>query len=112
MVLPIAGPDLKGKLDRRDDIVIVDARAREDYLIDHIPGAFSLLNMEVEQKAEGLLPRGVPVVVYSNDADCPASGLVAGKLDGMGFGPVFDYNDSYADWKERGYPLESGPPEV
>jgi rhodanese-related sulfurtransferase len=78
MVRSITGPDLKAMLDRGEGVVLVDA----------------------------LLPRGVAVVVYSNDASCPASGLVAAKLNSLGFDPVFDYNDSYADWKDRGYPLE------
>lgn len=106
MVRSITGPDLKAMLDRGEGVVLVDARAPEDYRVDHLPGAVSLLNMEVEEKANALLPRGVAVVVYSNDASCPASGLVAAKLNSLGFDPVFDYNDSYADWKDRGYPLE------
>lgn len=109
MVKEIDAVTLKRWMDSGEDLVVVDARAEEDYAVDHLPGALSLLNMEVEERAEGLLPRGVRVVVYSNDADCPASGLVAAKLDRMGFGPVYDYNDSYRDWVSRGFPLETQP---
>ncbi len=107
MVELVDAARLKTLMESGEPMVIVDARAEEDYERDHLPGAVSLLNREVEEKAQGLLARGVKIVVYSNDAACPASGLVAGKLDAMGFGPVFDYNDSYKDWVSRGYPLET-----
>ena len=107
MVHRIGGETLKQWMDDGKRMVVVDGRAKEDYAMGHLPGAISLLNAEVEQRAETLIPMGVRVVVYSSDADCPASGLVAGKLDSMGFGPVYDYNDSYKDWVSRGYPLEA-----
>ena len=108
MVQQVDGETLKQWMDRGERMVIVDGRAQEDYAADHLPGAISLLNAEVERKAEVVIPSGVKIVVYSNDADCPASGLVAAKLDGMGFGPVYDYNDSYRDWVSKDYPLETG----
>lgn len=107
MVQQVDGRTLKQWLDAGDRMVILDGRAEVDYALDHLPGAISLLNMDVEKRAETVIPRGIKVVVYSNDADCPASGLVAAKLDKMGFGPVYDYNDSYKDWVSRGYPLET-----
>ena len=99
---------LKRMMDRGQEIVLVDARAEEDYALDHLPGAVSLLNADVERLAHEKIRKGVPVVVYSNDANCPASGLVAGKLEAMGYGPVYDYNESYRDWLSRGYPLQKG----
>jgi len=107
MVEQIDGVTLKELLDSGQDVILVDARAEEDHAANHLPGALSLLNMDVQLKAEALLPKGRRIVVYSNDAGCPASGLVAGKLDRMGFGPVYDYNDSYKDWVLRGFPLET-----
>ena len=106
MVRYIDAVELKSWVDSGKVVILIDARAEEDYAVNHLPGALSLLNMDVEERAEKLLARGVRIVVYSNDAECPASGLVAGKLDKMGFGPVYDYNDSYKDWMARGYPLE------
>jgi rhodanese-related sulfurtransferase len=107
MVHKLDGETLKRWVDAGERMVILDGRAEEDYAVSHLPGAISLLNTDVQEKAEVMIPKGVKVVVYSNDADCPASGLVAGKLDKMSFGPVYDYNDSYKDWVSRGYPLET-----
>ena len=107
MVQDVDGKTLKQWMDSGERMGIVDGRGQEDYSVDHLPGAISLLNREVEERAETVIPKGIKVVVYSNDAECPASGLIAAKLDKVGFGPVYDYNDSYRDWKESGYPLET-----
>jgi rhodanese-related sulfurtransferase len=101
------GITLKSWMDEKKKMIIIDARDPEDYRKAHIPGAVSLLNAEVEEKAEELIQRGLPVIVYSNDENCPASGLVSKKLDDMGYSPVYDYNPSYADWVKRGYPVVS-----
>ncbi len=105
MVKSISADELKKLLDSQAELILIDARAREDYVKNHLPGAISLLFSEVEEKASQVLKKGVPIVVYSNDADCPASGLVAAKLDELGYEPVYNYNPSYADWVKRGYPL-------
>ena len=107
MVEKVDAALLKNWMDSSEKLVLVDARAEEDYAADHLPGAVSLLNRDVEERAGKILSRGVKIIVYSNDAQCPASGLVADKLDRMGFGPVYDYNDSYRDWVSRGYPLDT-----
>jgi len=109
MVELIDGVTLKEWMDSGREVILVDARAQEDHAVDHLPAAVSLLNGDVEARAEGLLPKGATIVVYSNDDECPASGLVAARLDKMGFGPVYNYNDSYRDWVSRGYRVEPGP---
>jgi rhodanese-related sulfurtransferase len=101
------GITLKSWMDEKKKMIIIDARDPEDYRKAHIPGAVSLLNAEVEEKAEELIQRGLPVIVYSNDENCPASGLVSKKLDDMGYNPVYNYNPSYADWVKRGHPVVS-----
>ena len=105
MVHKIDGDTLKSWMDEKKKMVIIDARDPEDYKKAHLPGAISLLNAEVEQKAGKIIQEDLPIIVYSNDENCPASGLVSKKLDGMGYGPVYDYNPSYADWIKRGYPV-------
>ena len=108
MVENIDAGALKNMMNKNEEIILVDGRAEEDYALDHLPGAVSLLYADVERLAPEKIRKGVPVVVYSNDVDCPASGLVAGELEAMGYGPVYDYNDSYRDWVSKGYPLEKG----
>ena len=108
MVETIDAVVLKKMMDQDEEIILVDGRAEENYTLDHLPGAVSLLYADVKRLAPERIRKGVPVIAYSNDADCPASGLVAHELDAMGYGPVYDYNDSYQDWVSRGYLLEKG----
>jgi rhodanese-related sulfurtransferase len=104
MVFDIDGKTLKEWIDSGKKITIIDARDPLDFKKGHIINAVSLLNSEAENKAAKILKKDVAVVVYSNDDKCPASGLVAEKLDKLGYAPVYNYNPSYADWVSLGYP--------
>ncbi len=105
MVHDIDAITLKDWLDKKEDIIIVDARAHEDFLKGHIANSISLLLSDVDSKAAHYIKKNIPVIVYSNDENCPASGLVAEKLDKLGYSPVYNYNPSYADWIKKGFPV-------
>lgn len=106
MVKGIDAYKIKEWQDKGKDFYLIDARDKDDYKKDHLPGALSLLLSEITEKSIEVFSKNIPVVVYSNDENCPASGLVSEKLASLGFSEVYDYNPSYADWKEKGYPLE------
>ena len=55
--------ELKEKLDAGEDVIVVDARSREDYESLHIPGALSIPLPEVEER-NGELPQGREIVLY------------------------------------------------
>ena len=107
MVKDIDAKKLKEWMDSGKDFVLIDARDPANYKKDHLPGARSLLLSDIDEYASGILEKDKTIVVYSNDINCPASGLVSNKLEGMGYGPVYNYDPSYGDWVERGYPLEN-----
>ena len=52
----ISREELKAKLDRRDDFVLVEALAEEHYRRGHLPGAVSI----PADRAEELIPRLLP----------------------------------------------------
>ncbi|MFB0563957.1 MAG: rhodanese-like domain-containing protein [Candidatus Lokiarchaeia archaeon] len=106
MVEIIDGPILKKWIDAGKEMIIADARASEEYEKAHIPGAVSLLIAELETRADSVLRKGVPIVTYSEDEDCPAKKILAEKLEKMGYKPVYAYDGSYADWVKLGYPIE------
>jgi len=105
MVKDIDAYKIKEWLDNKKDFYLIDARDKDDYKKDHLPGALSLLLSEITEDSVKIFSKDRPLVVYSNDENCPASGLVSKKLSELGFGKVYDYNPSYADWKDKGYPL-------
>ena len=105
MVKGIDAPTLKKWIDTNKDFILLDARDPEDYRKGHIKGAISLLLSDVDRQAGEILKRDISIVVYSNDINCPASGLVSEKLETLGYGPVYNYNPSFADWVDHNFPV-------
>jgi len=59
----ISAAELKQRLDAGEDVVIVDARSREEYLTLHIAGAISIPLADTEGRLSEL-PRDKDVVFY------------------------------------------------
>ncbi len=65
MVHTISRKDLKDKLDRGDDFVLVETLSEEQYRHAHLPGAVNLPPKRVRELAPQLLPdKEADVVVY------------------------------------------------
>ena len=106
MVKDITASSLKEWIESGKDFILIDARDPDNYKKGHIPGARSLLLSDIDRRRDEVLEKEKAIVVYSNDINCPASGLVSKKLDSMGYGPVYNYDPSFGDWVKKGYPLE------
>jgi len=104
----IARKELKEKMERGDDFTLVDARSSDSYREERIKGAISLPLEEVEKEAEGMLSKDGEIVVYCGGFSCPASGNEVRKLRDMGFKNVKHYAGGIKEWKEAGYPTETG----
>ena len=64
----ISRDDLKAKMDRGDDFVLVDTMPEMYYRHSHLPGAINLPADEVRERASELLPyRDAEIVVYCID---------------------------------------------
>jgi len=98
--------ELKKKIDRRDDFILVDARNSDSFREEHIKGAISLPLSEVEERAERLLRKSDEIVVYCSSFACPASANEVEKLKQMGFKNVKHYAGGIEDWKNAGHPTE------
>jgi rhodanese-related sulfurtransferase len=108
MVRTIGREELKEKMDRGDDFVLVEALSPAHYASSHLPGAINL-PYEFVDEAEKILPdRDAEIVVYCMNRDCSASGLEAGELEEMGYTRVLHYADGKQDWIKAGLPVE-GP---
>jgi rhodanese-related sulfurtransferase len=65
MVQTISRQDLKDKIDRGDDFVLVETLSEEQYRHTHLPGAVNLPPKRVRELAPQLLPdKKSDVVVY------------------------------------------------
>lgn len=98
--------DLKREMDRGADFIILDARPKQDYELDHIQGAISMPFFEVEQRYQEL-PRDTWIVAY---CACPRaeSEEAVSVLQEKDFKKVKVLYDGYFEWLGRGYPVEKG----
>lgn len=98
--------ELKQELDRDASMIILDARPKQDYDLDHITGAISMPFFEVEQRYKEL-PRDTWIVTY---CACPKAEAeeAASILRGKGFEKVKVLYDGYFEWLARSYPITKG----
>ena len=106
-------PELRAKLDAGEELVLVEALGPQYYEAQHLPGAINVPHTEVDTLAPALLPdRETQIVVYCSDGTCPNSGIAAARLTALGYTDVRVYKEGKAEWREAGWPLETGPAPV
>lgn len=102
----ITRDELKEKMDRGDDFVLVDALSHQHYESSHLPGAVNL-PYELLEKTEAMLPdRKAEIVVYCMSLDCATSKEEARVLEDMGYENVLHYVGGKQDWMQAGLPIE------
>src|SRR3712207_7177054 len=93
-VKEITRDQLRAKLDRGEDVVIVEALPARYYEDSHLPGAINMPHTEVEELAPKLLPdRTAQVVVYCSNRACQNSPQAAKRLVALGYEHVYDYEE-------------------
>lgn len=91
-------------------LTLVDALPESYYDQQHLPGAINLVADDVDTRAARLLPdKNAPIVTYCSNPSCANSGLVAAKLENLGYTNVRRYGDGIQDWTEAGLSTESLP---
>ncbi len=97
--------DLKARLDRKENIVLVDVREKDEVRQGFIPGALSLPRGFLEMQAEQRLPdKNATIVLYC--AGGTRSAFAARTLSDLGYAHVESANPGFARWKDVGYPIE------
>lgn len=107
MTQNISREELKAKLERGDDFVLVDALNQQHYERSHLPGAVNLPYEFVDDAEEMLPDKEAEIVVYCMNANCAASREEVRELEEMGYRNVLHYTEGKQDWIEAGYPVES-----
>ena len=101
--------ELRQKLERGDDFVLVDALAPIAFARSRLPGAINLPPDWVDGRAQRRIPdRSTEIVVYCADVDCDSSVIVGERLRELGYQHVRHYAGGKRDWVEAGLPLETG----
>jgi rhodanese-related sulfurtransferase len=109
MATEITREALEAKLDRGEEVVLVEALPPMYYEDAHLPGAINMPHDQVDELAPALLPdTSVEIVVYCANSPCKNSGIAASRLTELGYQNVRDYDAGKQDWIEAGLPTESG----
>ena len=109
MATEITREELATKLDRGDNVVLVEALPPMYYEDAHLPGAINMPHDQVDELAPALLPdTSAEIVVYCANYPCRNSGIAARRLTELGYENVRDYDAGKQDWIEAGLPTESG----
>jgi len=103
---PLTRTELAARLRRKEDVVIVDVRPREEYLAGHLPGAVS---MPLDQLAKGLrrLPKDKEIVAYCRGPYCAYSHAAVALLRKRGF-RARRLEDGLPEWAAENLPIQAG----
>lgn len=103
--------EVKTRLDRGENFVLVDVREESEWAADHLPGAVYLGKGIIERDVEERFPDfNTPLVLYCGGGF--RSVLAADNLQKMGYRNVVSMDGGIRDWRERGYPLTSDGAEM
>ena len=97
---------LKTMMDAGTAMTLVDARTGKGDDGRRIPGAVSLSPMATEQEIESVLKsKDALVVSYCGNLKCPASRILAVRLQGLGYKHVLEYTHGIEGWAAAGHPV-------
>jgi rhodanese-related sulfurtransferase len=101
------GPhELLGRIDAKEDVVIVDVRFPSDFRKARVPGAINLPKGKW-QDAKGL-SRDKLNVLYCYNQTCHMAAEAALELLALGY-PVVEMEGGFATWEANGYRVEGAP---
>lgn len=93
-------------LENREDFILVEVLAKEQYDAGHLPLAINIPVDKLEVLAPTMLPdKQRIIVVYCSDFLCGASTGAVRLLQSLGYAHVLDYKGGKDDWAKAGLPL-------
>ncbi len=101
----LGAAELKARLDQRQEILVLDVRAVEDYADGHVPGAANVPVEALPQRVSELAvwrDRPLAVICRTNRR----SGAAARQLREQGFRNVLLVNDGMLAWEQAGFPVD------
>lgn len=96
--------DVKRRLDRGDNFMLIDVREESEFAKDHLPGAVHLGKGIIERDIEARVPNPeTELVLYCGGGF--RSALAADNLQKMGYTNVISVDGGIREWREKSYPL-------
>ena len=98
--------EVKAKLDRGENLVLIDVREESEYAKDHLPGAVHLGKGVIERDIETRVPGPeTAMILYCGGGF--RSALAADNLQKMGYRNILSMDGGIREWREKGFPLWS-----
>jgi hydroxyacylglutathione hydrolase len=94
--------ELKEKLDRREDLLVLDVRKQDEWISGHIKGAMHVFVGEIQQRLNEI-PQDKPLAVHCTVGR--RSGIAASVLLRAGYKNVYNVLGSITAWKHAGFPV-------
>lgn len=97
--------ELATRIQRKDDLLVLDVRPAEEYAAGHLPGAVSIPVAELKRRLKEL-PKNKEIVAYCRGSFCAYAPEAARFLGKKGYSMrVLDAG--LPDWEAAGLPVES-----
>jgi rhodanese-related sulfurtransferase len=101
----ITADELNAKLNKNEDIIILDVRSEDSYMIEHIKDAVNIPYSELEGRT-GDLDNTKEIIIYCDNYDCGLSKNAVSLLVKVGFKNVLALEGGIESWQDKGYPVE------
>ena len=96
--------EVKAKLDRGDEFVLIDVREESEWASGHLPQAIHLSKGILERDVEARIPdHTTPLVLYCGGGF--RSALAADNLQKMGYTNALSMDGGVRGWKEQDLPF-------
>ena len=101
----ITADELNAKLNKNEDIIILDVRSEDSYIVEHIKNALNIPYRDLEGRT-GELDNKKEIIVYCGNYDCGLSTNAVTLLTKAGFKNVSALEGGIESWQNRAYPVE------
>jgi adenylyltransferase/sulfurtransferase len=102
IVPEVAIDEVKNRIERGENWMLLDVREREEYREGHLDGALSLPRGFLEMRVEEAVPdKSTPIIAYC--AGGVRSLIAARTLKELGYEKVASMSGGYTSWKNAGY---------
>ncbi len=96
--------EVREKLDRGKEFMLIDVREESEFAKDHLPGAIHLGKGIIERDIEGRVPDlNTPMVLYCGGGF--RSAIAADNLQKMGYTNVLSMDGGVRGWREKNFPM-------
>ena len=98
--------DVHIAIEKKHAVTVVDTRTLESWTAGHIPGAVHLPTGKIRHRAEGLIPRDKPVIVYCWGPGCNGATKAALAFAELGY-DVKEMIGGFEYWAREGFTYET-----